>query len=210
MSINQNFGRRHPKKESVELEMKIKNILLRSKKNPKKRKSKSKTLNKISCKWNSKLKLEKNLLLLLLKTMLSLERTRRKRKEHEIKNRMSENQKTILNIKKTKAKNQNNLFCNWQTYTKHTNRNTYMYGTRNYILYCIVFGILLFEQKQKRKETLLLCKTMCENNLKVIIYIYIYTIYVMSRAKSKAVEITATDLYPPSHPPPLHFTCHQT
>lgn len=81
--------------------------------------------------------------------MLSLGE-RREKKEHEIKNRMSENQKTILNIKKTKAKNQNNLFCNWQTYTKHT--NTYMYGTRNYILYCIVFGILLFERKQKRKE----------------------------------------------------------
>lgn len=117
--------------------------------------------------------------------------------------------KTILNIKKTKAKNQNNLFCNWQTYTRH--KHIHVWNKKLYIiLYCIWHFTLRTKTKKKRKETLLLCKTMCENNLKVIIYIYIYTIYVMSRAKSKAVEITATDLYPSSHPLPLHFTCHPT
>lgn len=92
-----------------------------------------------------------------------------------------------------------------------THKHIHVWNKKLYIiLYCIWHFTLRTKTKKKRKETLLLCKTMCENNLKVIIYIYIYTIYVMSRAKSKAVEITATDLYPPSHPPPLHFTCHPT
>lgn len=130
--------------------MKIKNILPRSKKNPKKAKIKNrKLLIKLVVSeiqnWNWK----RIYYYYYWKRCWVWEEEEEEegawnQKSHERKS------KTILNIKKTKAKNQNNLFCNWQTYTKHT--NTYMYGTRNYILYCIVFGILLFERKQKRKE----------------------------------------------------------
>lgn len=95
--------------------------------------------------------------------MLSLGR---REEEQEIKNRMSENQKTILNIKKRKSK---------QFILQLANPHEHTYKKQETIYYCIVFGILLSKTK-KKTETLLLCKTMCENNLKVIIYIYIYYI----------------------------------
>lgn len=125
-----------------------------------------------------KIEIGKESIIIIIENDVEFGRKKKRKKEHEIKNRMSENQKTILNIKKTKAKNQNNLFCNWQTYTWHT--HTYIYGTRNYIYYIVLY--LAFyssneNKKKERKETLLLCKTMCENNLKVIIYIYIYILY---------------------------------
>lgn len=147
MSINQNFGRRRLKKsESVELEMKIKNILLDlSKIQRKKRKSKMKTLNKVSCKRNSKLhSKKKKLLLLLLRTWLSLER---REEEQEIKNRMSENQKTILNIKKPKTKRKSKQFI-----LQLANPHEHTYKKQETIYYCIVFGILLFENKKKLKK----------------------------------------------------------
>lgn len=80
---------------------------------------------------------------------------KKKKKEHEIKNRMSENQKTILNIKKTKAKNQNNLFCNWQMYTRHT--HTHMYGTRNYIYYIVLYLAFYSSNENKIRKEKKLC-----------------------------------------------------
>lgn len=67
-----------------------------------------------------KIEIGKESIIIIIENDVEFGRKKKRMKEHEIKNRMSENQKTILNIKKTKAKNQNNLFCNWQMYTTHT------------------------------------------------------------------------------------------
>lgn len=104
-----------------------------------------KTLNKVSCKRNSKLhSKKKEIIIIIIEIDVEFGKTRRgarNQKSHERKS------KTILNIKKPKTKRKSKQFI-----LQLANPHEHTYKKQETIYYCIVFGILLFENKKKLKK----------------------------------------------------------